>query len=66
MRENIKLSTGRVVAHKHQTIAGENTGITEAFILTHYVISGIKIEKHSELTNDEWLEYVNILNGMPA
>lgn len=62
MRENITLSTGRVVAHKPQTIAGQPTGATEAFILSHYVISGVKIEKHSEMTNAEWQEYCGIIS----
>lgn len=61
MRENITLSTGRVVSHKPYTVAGEPTGATEAFILSHYVISGIKIEKHSELTDSEWREYCSII-----
>ena len=63
MQENVTLSTGRVVAHKPVTYAGTPTGATEAFILSHYVISGIKIEKHSPLTNEEWTEYVNILKN---
>ena len=66
MRENITLSTGRVVAHKPVTVAGEPTGAIEAFILTHYVISGVKIEKHSELTDAEWREYVSIINPETA
>jgi hypothetical protein len=62
MREDITLSTGRIVSHKPYTVAGEPTGAIEAFILTHYVISGVKIEKHSEMTNAEWIEYCSIIN----
>lgn len=66
MRQDITLSTGRVVSHKPYMVAGEPNGAIEAFILTHYVIGGIKIEKHSELTNQEWAEYCSILNKESA
>lgn len=66
MIENITLSTGRVVSHKPVIVAGEPTGVTEAFILSHYVICGHKIEKHCEMTSKEWREYCAIIRSYQA
>jgi hypothetical protein len=63
IQKNITLSTGRIVSHKPYLSNGEPTGAIEAFILSHYVICGLKIEKHSELTEQEWREYCNLIHS---
>jgi hypothetical protein len=64
--QDIKLSTGRIASHKPQVIAGTETGAIEVFIKTYYIISGIKIEKRSGFTNEEWVEYTRLIHGVTA
>lgn len=46
MRSNVTLKNGRIVAHKPMP-----NGANEAFMLDN-----------GEMSNDEWLEYVSIIN----
>ena len=63
MRNDVKLSTGRIVSHKPYLSAGVPNGDTEAFILQKMTINGVTFEVHKEMTEEEWREYVSIIHN---
>jgi hypothetical protein len=57
MRENVTLSTGRIVCHRPYLSAGEPNGATEAFIRESVTLNGVTFSIEKPMTNDEWREY---------
>ena len=63
MKQDIQLSTGRIVSHKPYLSAGKPNGATEAFILQKITLNGVIFEAHKGMTHDEWVEYCKITSN---